>query len=189
MSDHPRDHSWFRILYPSLQDAYCLTLVEGVPARELLRRADAQSGPQAIGVDAVCDAAGDLEAETDGERMLVAAADLAGGWTLAVEPNGYLGIREESIAAWADTTLVSHFRNINARTRFCWYTDATARLVAEDMAPGPISAAVPDFHPAPYPDKTELALALAQHLTGVHLTPELFEGASFTTGTVDEPWN
>ncbi|SDS57615.1 hypothetical protein SAMN05216371_0192 [Streptomyces sp. TLI_053] len=189
MSDHTHDHSWFRTHYPSLQDAYCLTLVEGVPAGELLRRAGALSGPWVTGIDAVCEAAENLEAETGGERMLVAVADLADGWTLVLEPNGYLGVHEETIAAWADTTLVSHFRNVNASTRFCWYANGTARLRTEDMAPGTVSAAVPDFDPAPYPDRTELALALAEHLTGVHLTPELLEGTPFATGTVDEPWN
>ncbi|MFJ9448396.1 DUF6461 domain-containing protein [Kitasatospora sp. NPDC101235] len=150
MSDHTPDHSWFRTLYPSLQDAYCLTLVEGVPPGELLGRAGAESGPRLTGVDAVCEAAEDLEAETDGERMLIAAADPA-GWTLVVEPNGYLGVREESIAAWADTTLVAHFRNVNAITRFCWYADGTTRLHAEDMAPRPHRRSRTGLRPGPVP--------------------------------------
>ncbi|MFE4976008.1 DUF6461 domain-containing protein [Kitasatospora sp. NPDC056651] len=186
MDDHTPDHSWFRDLYPSLQDAYCLTLVEGVPARELLRRADAETGPQVTGVTAVCDVAEDLEAETGGERMLIAATDLD-GWTLVIEPNGYLGVREESIAAWADATLVSHFRNINANTSFCWHADGTTRLRARDMATDSITAAVPDFNPARYADKTEMALALSGHLTTVRINPELFETSLFVTGTVEEP--
>ncbi|MFJ6621391.1 DUF6461 domain-containing protein [Kitasatospora sp. NPDC091335] len=48
---------------------------------------------------------------------------------------------------------------------------------------------MPDFDATRYRGRIETAPALAEHLTGVRLGPELFEGGSFATGTVEEPWD
>ncbi|MFF2074014.1 DUF6461 domain-containing protein [Kitasatospora sp. NPDC058162] len=155
---HATDYTWFEQRYPVLDEAYCLTLVEGIAADELLRRFDALTGQEVTGLAAVVAAweafddgeDGDEEdddwedeaeeeaekvSDLDEDRVLVAVTELD-GWAIAVEPYGYLGSLSEVISRLSEgTRLVSHFRNVNAVDHFNWWERDSCRLQFEPLFP------------------------------------------------------
>ncbi|MFE9902097.1 DUF6461 domain-containing protein [Streptomyces achromogenes] len=209
------DHTWFEERFPDLAEAYCVTLVRGLTPAELLRRLAGRAEPALTGTDAVVEAAFDLVRASDGRRQLLAMATVGdsavGDWTLLIEPNGYTGVTEDrALPASAGTRWVSHFVNINGLDAFLWAEDTVRRLWFEPCFPDERWGTTPDelldvmrgvgfsFDDDGEPDDpgtgdpgTDLsapaAFALAQHLTGVALTPELLEGTTFTCGSVAVP--
>jgi hypothetical protein len=161
------DYGWLKERYQSLLEAYCLTLVEDMTPERLLR---------------------ELGAEPDGQ--VTGVADLA----------------EPSYDAWdamlpvhPGRTVVSHFRNVNAVDHFSWWQDGDLRLHFEPLFPTQRDGSHPDellkemeqagFDLSEGDDRdfrrhTEAAFALAERITGVRLTPELFEELEFTCGLV-----
>lgn len=123
-----------------------------------------------------------------------------GSWTLLIEPNGYLGVTEDRVLpASAGTSWISHFVNVNAVGTFLWAEDQALRLCFDPMFPDDRWGTTPDelldvmtrigFHFDDVPE-TEMdlsspaAFALAEHLTGVAITPELLQSTSFTCASV-----
>lgn len=180
------EYDWFRLLFPGLARAYCLTLVRGVSPQQFLGRLGAAGDPvQLKGVDALVDAA---------EPGFVAATE-AGKWTLAVEPGGVLGTTERRVRSLSHgTRLVSHSRDASAVDRFCWLENESTRLCFAPLFPGRRSGS--DAHD--YIDlmrdvgfcvdgedeyrqgmQAEAAFALAEELTGVRITPGLLDDACY----------
>ncbi|UKY52001.1 DUF6461 domain-containing protein [Streptomyces inhibens] len=223
-----RDHLWFEERFPDLAEAYCITLAHGLPPAELLRRLGGREEPLyatgPTGTTAVVDAAFDLLGRSDGTRQLIALTTV-GRWTVAIEPNGYLGVTEErALPASSGTRWISHFANINGVDTFLWAEDTTNRLCFEPTFPESRGGSTPDalldvmrgmgfpldpqardateappaleaqetqetgdFVVSDHFDGSEHALpaafALAQHLTGVTLTPELLQNTPFVCGS------
>ncbi|MFJ7626709.1 DUF6461 domain-containing protein [Streptomyces sp. NPDC097595] len=197
MTTTATDYAWFEERFPDLAEAYCFTLVHDLAPSALLHRLGGRAEPALTGTGALVEAAHDLFDRPDGKRQLVAMATV-GSWTLVIEPNGYLGVTEElALAASAGTRWVSHFVNINGLDAFLWAEDSVRRLWFEPMFPDERWGTTPDelvqamlsigFHfgdDTPDPDLSPLAaFALAQHLTGVAVTPELLEDTVFTCGS------
>ncbi|WP_432105686.1 DUF6461 domain-containing protein [Streptomyces sp. bgisy091] len=192
------DYTWFEDDFPDIAEAYCFTLVRGLSPGELISRLDGRPETPLRGITAVVDATFaqyDLE---KGDRQLVALTTV-GPWTLLIEPNGYLGVTEErALPASAGVSWVSHFVNINALGTFLWAEDRTLRLCFDPMFPEERWGAAPDglldvmrrtgFHFDDDDPETDLsspaAFALAEHLTGVAITPELLRSTTFTCATV-----
>lgn len=125
------DYLWFEQDFPDLAEAYCITLVHHLTPEELLDRLRADALPPLNGIEAIVDAAYDLE---EGQQ-LVALLQIS-DWTLMVEPNGYLGVTDEqALPASAGTTWVSHFCNINGLDAFLWAEDCATRLTFEPIFP------------------------------------------------------
>ncbi|MEU3528881.1 DUF6461 domain-containing protein [Streptomyces sp. NPDC038707] len=196
------DCTWFEERFPDLAEAYCFTLVRGLAPAELLRRLDGREEPALTGADAVVEAAFALARASDGGRQLVAMTAV-GAWTLLIEPNGCLGVTEDrALPASAGTRWVSHFVNINGLDAFLWAEDTVRRLWFEPGFPDERWGTTPDelldvMHGIGFPlgDEGEAdapgtdlsapaAFALAEHLTGVAVTPELLERTAFTCGSV-----
>lgn len=226
MTAHASDYTWINEHWRELVEAYCLTMVEGISAEELLRRIDAGPIRTVTGLSAVLEAAdefedggydedgdGDEDREAEGDEgeedesddedgMFIAATEI-GGWALAVESYGHLGVSREVIAALSrGTRLVSHFRNVNAADHFYWHEDGRERLhfeplfarerqgsdaeaAAEAMRLAGFDLSAGEEHD--HTLHTEAAFAFAEHLTGVRLTPELLEAAVFRCGAAPEP--
>ncbi|MEV6395644.1 DUF6461 domain-containing protein [Streptomyces sp. NPDC051907] len=193
------DYLWFEERFPELAEAYCCTLIQDVAPTDLLRRLDGRDEPALTGVDAVVEAAYELSQESDGRRQLIAMTAV-GSWTLLIEPNGYLGVTEDrALPASAGTRWVSHFVNVNGVDAFLWAEDCERRLSFEPMFPDERWGAAPDglldamhrigFHfgeDSPEHDLSPLAaFALAEHLTGAAVTPELLEDTAFSCFSVD----
>ncbi|MGW1029311.1 DUF6461 domain-containing protein [Streptomyces sp. NPDC002577] len=193
------DYTWFEESFPELAEAYCFTLVDQLTPSDLLHRLDGRAESSLTGTDTVVDAAFDLSHRSDGTRQLIAMTTI-GSWTLLIEPNGYLGVTEDrAFPASTGTCWVSHFVNINGLDSFLWAEDTVKRLWFEPMFPDDRWGTTPDelldvmhrigFHFGEEAPETDLsapaAFALAEHLTGVAITPELLLDTTFTCGSVE----
>ncbi len=140
--------------------------------------------------------------EYEDEKLLVGVAAV-GDWTLMVEYNGYVGNRSELMdPVCRGRTVVSHFRNVNAVDGFSWSQDGVIRLGFEPLFPAQRHGSDPDAcltemreagfnlrsdEERDFAGHTEAAFALAERITGVRLTPELFEELEITCGLVTLP--
>lgn len=197
-----RDYLWFSEHFPDLAEAYCVTLVRGITPEDLLARLGATEVRHVTGVDGLQEPSYGVWDAHDGARLF-AGVTAVGEWALMVEPNGYLGVTDEIVGPLSrGTTVVSHFRNINAVDHFNWYEDGELRLHFEPLFPYARDGSDPDslvgdmraagFDLSEGEDSafdlcTEAAFALAERLTGVRLTRELFETSEFTGGVVPLP--
>ena len=193
------DYTWFDERFPDLAEAYCITLVSGIPPEEVLRRFGATEETRTAGVAELTATAYDAWDRYDGGRLFLAATAV-GDWTLVVEPNGFLGITEAAVVPLSrGRRVVSHFRNVNAVDHFYWIEDGTVRLTFEPLFAHRRDGSDPDalvdvmeqvgfdVRSGDGERHTEAAFALAEHLTGVRLTPELLGSAPFVCGTAPVP--
>jgi uncharacterized protein DUF6461 len=192
------DYTWFSERCPDLAEAFCLTWVRSLPPAEVLRRVGARESSNLTGIGEVYRA----WTASGGDELFVAAT-VVDGWTLAVEPNGFLGVTDDIVVALShDTRLVSHFRNVNAVSRFCWVEDGDVRLSFDPLFPAYREGSNPDGlvdvmrkvgfdlredEGRDFERHTEAAFALAAHLTGVQLRPEHLDSASYLCGTAPFP--
>ncbi|WP_228975513.1 DUF6461 domain-containing protein [Streptomyces sp. DH12] len=191
------DYRWLDDHCPELIEAYCVTLVHAVTPQEVLGRLGARPEGRVTGIRALVDAARDAWRATGGDRHYLAVARVD-GWSVLVEPNGYLGSLHETAAELSrGTELVTHFRNVNAVDQFSRYVDGALRLRVEplsppapqDADPGGAAALLRDVGFDPRRDggdvgaATEAAFALAERLTGVRLTPQVLDGAEWLSGS------
>ncbi|MET8829511.1 DUF6461 domain-containing protein [Streptomyces sp. NPDC004610] len=198
MTKTAADYTWFENDFPDIAEAYCFTLVRDTTPAELISRLQGRPEAPLRGIAAVVDAAFARYDTEEGNRQLVAMTTVD-TWTLLIEPNGYLGVtEEEALPASAGTSWISHFTNINALGTFLWAEDQVLRLCFDPMFPDDRWGAAPDelldvmrrigFHlgvEAPEPDLSpQAAFALAEHLTGVAVTPALLRDTMFTCATV-----
>jgi hypothetical protein len=196
------DYAWLEERFPDLLEAYCITLVRGIAPEEVLRRLGAPEARRITGVDGLTEAAFAAWDLYEGDQLFLGATAV-GDWTLVVEPNGFLGIIEAAVVPLSrGTRLVSHFRNVEAVDHFYWIEDGTIRLTFEPLFADRRDGSDPDglveimelvgFDLRPADDRngdlhTEATFALAEHLTGVRLTPHLLESATFVCGTAPVP--
>ncbi|MFE6104175.1 DUF6461 domain-containing protein [Streptomyces laurentii] len=191
------DYTWLENDFPDLAEAYCFTLVRGLPPVELTSRLEGRPQPALHGIAAVVDAAFARYGHEEDGRQVVAMTTV-GDWTLLIEPNGYFGATEDhALPVSAGTSWVSHFVNINALGTFLWAEDRTLRLSFDPMFPEERWGSTPDalldamhhagfpFEESPEPDlSSPAAFALAEHVTGVALTPALLRDTTFTCATI-----
>jgi hypothetical protein len=194
------DYAWFEDQLPGLSEAYCLTLARGLQPQEFLARIGATERAPLTGVSAIFEPSLEAWNAYDGTALLIAATAVPGDtgeWTLGVESNGFLGVTPAVIVpASAGTQIVSHFQNIEGVTRFYWIEDGDVRLLFSPLDPADREGSTPDavtdimrqvgFDLDEDSDNADhcvaAALALAEHLTGVRLTPELLERATYLCG-------
>ncbi|MFH7594517.1 DUF6461 domain-containing protein [Streptomyces racemochromogenes] len=191
-------YAWFEDDFPDIAEAYCFTLVRGLTPDEVVTRLDGRPEAPLQGIAEVTDAAFAQYDGTEGDRQLIAMTTV-GAWTLLIEPNGYLGVTEDRVLpASAGTSWVSHFVNINAVGTFLWAEDQVLRLCFDPMFPEDRWGTAPDrlldvmrrigFPLDEEPPAVDLsgpaAFALAEHLTGVAITPALLQDTTFTCATV-----
>jgi len=192
------DYESFENDFPDIAEAYCFTLVRGLSPAEVVSRLEGRPELPLHGIGAVVDAAFAQYDLTEGDRQLVAMTAV-GAWTLLIEPNGYLGVSEDrALPASAGASWVSHFVNINGVGTFLWAEDQVLRLSFDPLFPEVRWGTAPDelldviqrigFHFGEDAPETDLsapaAFALAEHLTGVAITPELLEVTPFTCATI-----
>jgi Family of unknown function (DUF6461) len=175
------EYAWFKDHW--LREAFCITLVRGLDEVEVLRRVGGErSQSRMLTVGEAAQLSGSFQA---GYPQLVLAAK-AGGWSVAVEDNGWEGSRPEVLRALSGgTQAVSVYRNVNALGYFSYAVDGALLVSFEPLFPQrrwgsqpdlllPQMRAVgldPDWHEPPYGELDTAALALAGRLTGVHLDP------------------
>ncbi|MFG1807841.1 DUF6461 domain-containing protein [Streptomyces sp. NPDC049040] len=198
MTKTAADYAWFENDFPDIAEAYCFTLVRGLSPAELISRLDGRPEAPLQGIAEVVDTAFAQYNLEDGARQLIGMTTV-GAWTLLIEPNGYLGVTEERVLpASAGASWVSHFLNVNALGTFLWAEDQVLRLCFDPMFPEDRWGTAPDvlldamerigFHLEEEAPETDLsspaAFALAEHLTGVAITPALLQDTTFNCATV-----
>ena len=130
-------------------------------------------------------------------------ADIDDGWALIAEINGYVGVTERLIEPMSvGRTVVSHFRNVNAAYRFHWWRDGTLLVDVDLLFPAARFGADPDALaedirdvgiPLDRPDDiaavdlSAAGFALAQRITNVTCTPELFVCSDFLAAYIRQP--
>ncbi|MUL78860.1 hypothetical protein FZI94_22725 [Mycobacterium sp. CBMA226] len=180
-----------------------MTLVGDTSAAEVIGslRADVLGSVQ--GIDALYDlAVADWPAGFD--PGLIGVTEIDGTWALIAEINGFVGVTERLIGPMSvGRTIVSHFANVNAVHRFNWWRDGqlvvdfdllfpAERFGADPMALRDDLGAVgvpldADSEQIAGIDLSAAGFALAERLTDVACTPELFERSDFVVARVAIP--
>lgn len=205
------DYEWIND-YAELAEDYCVTLVRGATVQEFLRRLHAEPQGDVAGYAELEQWTKDVREGPLGSVHPIGATTVLGDqgeWVLGLEINGLLGTLPHLLAPLSTgTRLVSHFCTINAHDdrfqwddQFHWYEDGTLRTFFEPLFPTERSGSTPDELVAPMREvgfslreeedlsdapTTEAAFALAERLTGVHLTPDLLTDTTFTVGLVPQ---
>lgn len=197
------DYHWWQAFRPEWSAAHCITLVGDANPAQVIEMLDGAIAAPSVGVDELIRRSLEHWDHTlHQDTAIVGVADIGNGWVQIAEVNGYLGVTTELIeAASAGRTIVAHFRNINAVSRFTWWRDGvlvtdldllfpTERFgtepdaLREDLAGVGIA---PDAADAAAVDLSAAGFALAERITGVVCTPGMFERAAFTVAVVPIP--
>ncbi|MEV0646977.1 DUF6461 domain-containing protein [Phytomonospora sp. NPDC050363] len=195
------DYRWLDEGDAGLVEAYCMTFLRGLAPRQVLTALETEPVETLTGAESLHDAVSEAYEIHDGDRLLVAVAELD-GWTLMIEPNGYLGTFDEVMRplSAAGGRVVSHFRNVNAADHFHLWDDGELRLHFEPLFPfhrdgpdadalaGELEAAGFDLsEDAGYDRHTEAAWALGERLTGVRVTARTLADTTFVCGLAPVP--
>jgi Family of unknown function (DUF6461) len=131
------DYAWFKDHW--LHEAFCITLVRGADGVEVLRRFGGEQGQlRTLTLGEAGELSGSFQA---GYPQLVLAAR-SGGWTVAVEDNGWEGTRPEVLWALSrGTRAVSVYRNVHALSLFRLAVDGALVVQFEPLFPGCAGAA------------------------------------------------
>ncbi|MFJ6572328.1 DUF6461 domain-containing protein [Streptomyces sp. NPDC091292] len=194
------DYRWFEERFPGLAEAYCITLVRDLSPTDVLARLGGRTEPARTGVTAMVEASFAHLDRAENSRQFLAMTTVR-DWTLLIEPNGCLGVSEESaLPASAGTRWVSHFVDIEGHEAFLWAEDTVSRVQFEPGTPDHRWGTTPDelldaMHDCGFQfwsetsDTAEFlcdkaAFALAEHLTGVRLTPDLLQDTTYVCRSV-----
>ncbi len=204
-------YAWIDDWLGEVSGAYCLTLAHGLTPQDFLARIGAL--PEALprrGLGPLAEASWQIWDRHQGERLLIGVAAVPGGWSLALEINGHLGVTPEIIVPLsAGTRVVSHYSN-EAVDRFYYVEDRDIRLYFEPLFPAERDGSQPDalveamkqagFELSEHDDDaddddaddeddipTAASFALAEILTGVRLTAELLEDSNYLWGVALAP--
>ncbi len=202
MSATSSDYRWIADsnLWPL--GAYCLTFVRALPPCEVLDRLHVQDRVRIQGAGAIIEPASDAWVAHEGRQLFVAVTQ-ADGWSVMFEENGFIGVTRSLMAAVSKgTSTVGHFRNVNAFDQFLWLEDGEVALYFEPLFPSRregtrADEVVPEMRSAgfdlregeerTFEGHTAAAFALAERITGVRVTPELLDAATFVGGLVRVP--
>lgn len=173
-------------------EGHCVTLLSDIEPDAVITALGASTIAHADGIDAVV--ARTVERWDAGYRpdeAIIAVTDAGPGWALIAEVNGYLGVTEAAMEPLSGgRTVVSHFRNINSVSRFHWWRDGRLLLDVDLLFPDERLGAEPDALGDLQDlgaDLTAAGFVLAERITGVSCTPELFERAGFTVAIAALP--
>lgn len=199
------DYAWWGRWRPAWTEAHCVTLVSDSTAADVVAALGAEPADHVHGFDALFErTVGDWPGGYDPARAILGVADLDHGWTLVAEVNGFVGVTERLIGPLSvDRTIVSHFGNVNSASRFQFWragrllVDVDLMFAAERFGADP-DVLGDDLRDVGVPldaDPTEIAeidlsaagFALAERITDVRCTPELFENSTFLVAAVDLP--
>jgi Family of unknown function (DUF6461) len=191
------DYTWLKDDW-----AFCFSLVRGLDEVEVLRRFGGErSQPRTLTLAEAGQLSGSFHARYP-QLILVAKA---GGWSVAVEDNGWEGTRPEVLRALSrGTQAVSVHSTVGALGRFNYAVDGEVLVSFELLFPHRRLGSQPDLllpqmravgldadsHEPFHDDAVIAALALAERITGVHLDPRMLDGplvGAQITPLLDDP--
>jgi hypothetical protein len=199
------DYSWWRQWRPAWAEAHCVTLVSDATVEDVIDSLHAHEVTRAQGIDALYErVVEDWPGDYDPFAAKIGVADIGHGWVLVAEINGYAGVTEALVGPVSSgRTVVSHFGNVNAVHRFQWWRDGLLLVDFDPMFPMERYGSDPDAL-AEYimgvgiridaepediagADLSAAGFALAERITGVACTPDMFERSDFLMATVTIP--
>ncbi|WP_433365102.1 DUF6461 domain-containing protein [Actinoplanes sp. CA-142083] len=198
MAARADNYAWFPATTGELANAYCVTLVRGVTPDAVLSRLKSKDQRTIRGIDELVQLVGDHDA---GDLALIGVTEVR-GWSLMVEPNGFIGVSPRySKLLSAGTLLVAHYLNVNLQDEFVVAEDGTITAAVEPSAPGTLHGPKADqladaMRSVGYDltGETEpgyrfelLAFALAEELTGLRLQEDDVVGATYLGGYAKKP--
>jgi hypothetical protein len=204
MSAASSDYGWTAGWHGWPIGAYCLTLLRGLTPLEVLDRLNVKNRTRIAGAGAIIEPSIDAWGTHGGAELFVAVTE-TDGWSVMVEQNGFIGVTDHIMTAVSKgTKTVSHFRNINALDRFLWLEDGKLVLEFEPLFPArrsgtrandddiltELTAAGFDLRTGEertFLRHTEAAFAFAERMTGVRVTPEFLDEATFVAGLAPLP--
>jgi len=167
---------------------FCFSLVRGLDQVEVLRRFGGERNqPRTLTLGEAGHLSGSFHA---GYPQLILVTK-AGGWSVAVEDNGWEGTRPEVLRALSrGTRAVSVHSTVGALGHFNYAVDGEVLVSFELLFPHRrwgsqpdlllpqvrVVGLDPDRHEPSYDDAVIAALALAEQVTGVHLDPRMLDG-------------
>jgi hypothetical protein len=191
------DYAWLKDDW-----AFCCSLVRGLDAVEVLRRFGGErTRPRPLTLAEAGQLSGLFHA---GYPQLILVAK-AGGWSVAVEDNGWEGTRPAVLRALSrGTRAVSVHSTVGALGHFNYAGDGEVLVSFELLFPHRRLGSQPDLllpqmravgldadrHERSYHDAVIAALALAERITGVHLDPGVLAGplvGAQITPLLDDP--
>lgn len=181
-----RDWAW-------TDEGHCVTLLGGITPEAVIAALGASPLARLRGIDALVEQAQARwdESGYNPDEALIGIADIGADWALIAEVNGYLGVTEDATGPLSGgRTVVSHFRNINAVSRFHWWRDGRLLVDVDLLFPEERLGAEPDALGNLDDLGTDLVAAgfqLAERITGVACTPAMFERAEFTLAVAPMP--
>lgn len=202
------DYAWVGQWIDGLSQAYCLTLARGLTPALFLERLGAQiAAPSRTGAELSLPSFETWD-RYHGQALFIGATTVRGtgaNWVLGLEVNGFLGVTPAAIVPLsAGTTVVSHHLDVEAADDFYWVEDRDIRLYFQPGSPAWREGSTPDAmtdamrqagfdlredaqYDAGDDVSTAAAFALAEHLTGVRLTPELLNESVYLCGVAPVP--
>lgn len=200
MTGTAADYTWFERECPELLDGCSISLVRGLSTEDTLRRLNAHGRQVVEGLEGLQQF--EYDVDYDGQHAPVGVATIA-DWSLVVEVGWLLGGAEPVLVELSrGTRVVSHFRGLDGEDGFFWVEDGDIRVNFEPLFPNGRSGSTPDalvgqmrrvgFRLSEADDgdvhlHTEATFALAEHLTGVRLTPHLLRGSTYLCSIASIP--
>jgi hypothetical protein len=198
------DYEWISDRPEGLFDAYCLTLARALTPDEFLARIDARPDTSRTGVDELFAPSMELWERFPDAGLMIGVTVVRGGeadWALGLEVNGFLGVTPEVLVPLsAGTRVVSHYASEGVSS-FYWAEDGEIRLSFKPLDVESREGAEPDalldtmqevgFDLSDDGDNLDhpeaAAFALAERLTGVRVTADMLEQATYTCGIASAP--
>lgn len=196
------DYLWWKSWRPAWAEAHCVTLVSDITPEGVAAALSASPVAHVRGFDALYERViEDWPDDYDPSLAVMGVTSLDDKWTLIAEINGFAGVTERLIGPMSPgRTIVSHFSNVNSAYRFHWWRDGRLLTDFDLLFPAERSGADPDallddiaavgLPLDDEPDEIDYSaagFALAQRITNVACTPELFENSDFLVATVEMP--
>lgn len=182
----PRDTGSDRLPWGDEVEAVALALVEGDRLDFVLGTLGAVPETERLAIFA------EAEEQQDYESMTFALqVDRLDGWTLIVEPNGYLSSLPENVERLSEAgRVVSVYWNVNSQMRFQYAINGSIHRSFDPLIPelSPEGTPLPDESGLPFgvegEDPRQAAVTLAGRLTGVALDPRTVLDTPRRTWTV-----
>jgi hypothetical protein len=184
------DYRWFAS-NTDLSKGFSFVWVKGLETTEVLERLGGEELERVYWKQLV--GSGDGH-RGDAGRMFFGIARMSETWVLVVEDNGTLGTTESLLRPLSrGTTVISHYRGANARSRLLLITDQAVDLDLDPLAGSPRAGGkaaelastltAVGFGESRDPAQgTAAAFALTERLTGVAMTEDLLNAKTYVLG-------
>jgi hypothetical protein len=186
------DYGWFET-NEELTEGFCFTWIAGLTPNQVVGKL----GGRRLGTTGWPSDWTNISGRRLGEAVM--AVTKTPGWSLIVEDNGGLALRDDLLKRLsARTTVISHYRNVELDSRFMLVKNGDIQVAFDPYNFGDRSGSHPDIllpamraagfvtdgQDSDNADATESAFALTERLTRVPMTTALLHSATYVVAAV-----